>query len=284
MFDQRTIKSPVKFSGIGLHSGKVANVRIVPAEENSGIVIKRIDIAENNEIAAIYSNVTEVLYSTKLSNEHGVFVNTIEHLMAAIFAMKISNLIIEMDAEEMPIMDGSSQGFIFLIECVGIKKQKSARKFAKILNKIEIEKSEYRKVSVEPNDSFAVNFVVKNDSMPLINGEYFFDATFQSFINDISLARTYCNFQEIEKLKSMNLAQGGSLQNAIVVNNNEVLNEGGLNYANEFARHKILDLIGDVALSEYYIIGKFDAVNSGHELNNVLMKKIFENPENYEIL
>lgn len=282
---QRTINKDVTISGVGLHSGKIANVKLMPAKENSGITFVRSDIAKNNEIKANFVNVSEVLYSTKLSNESGASVSTIEHLMAALWAMKITNLTIEIDSEETPIMSGSAQDFIFLIECVGWKKQNAPRKVIKIIKDVSIE-AENRSILVTQSSDFKATFKITNAPSIISDNEqeYTFDVSKQSFINDISLARTFCRFEDIEKLKSMNLAKGGSLENAVVIKENSVLNENGLNYQNECVRHKILDLVGDISLCDYYIQGHFIALNSGHELNNKLMRKIFSDPTNYIIL
>ncbi|QED23128.1 UDP-3-O-acyl-N-acetylglucosamine deacetylase [Candidatus Deianiraea vastatrix] len=285
MFNQRTVQKEIRFSGVGLHSGKIANVSLLPAEIDSGITIRRKDITnKNNEIKANFANVSEVFYSTKLQNEYGVCVNTVEHLMAAIWAMKISNLIIEIDAEEMPILDGCAQGFTFLIEAIGIKKQEKIRKTAKIIKEVEIAYDDGRLVKVAPCSDFIASFNLKSEFGGICAGSHTFEFSRHSFINDISLARTYCQISEVETLKSKGLAAGGSLDNALVLDGNKVLNKNGANYQDECVRHKIMDLIGDIALCDYFILGHFTGNNSGHELNNKLMRKIFSDEANFVIL
>jgi len=286
MFSQRTVAREVKFSGVGLHSNKMSNIKLLPSEIDSGIIIKRVDIKDkNNVIKADFTNVSEVLYSTKLSNDDGVEVSTIEHLMAAIWAMKISNLIIEIDSTEIPILDGCSQGFIFLLESIGIVKQDKIRPTIKVTKEISINYQDGRSIFVIPADNLIATFSLKNEFEIISNGSgYTYNDAKQSFMNDISLARTYCHLSDVEKLQSMGLAMGGDLTNALVVDGNKVLNPEGLNYQNEFVRHKILDLIGDIALCKYYIAGHFIGHNSGHEMNNKLMRKIFEDEENYVII
>ncbi len=285
MFEHRTLARVIKFSGIGLHSGKIANVRLVPSDIGTGIRAIRTDILDrNNEIKLDYTNVSIATYSTKISNEFGACVNTVEHLMAAIWAMKISNLTIEIDAEEMPIMNGSAQEFVFLLEAAGVLKQGAVRAIAKINRKICVNYDDGREISVEPADNFIATFHLNDLAKIIASGSgYTFNDAKQSFINDISLARTYCKMSDVEKLKAAGLAGGGGLHNAIVVDGETVLNSGGLHYNNEFVRHKILDLIGDFALCDYYIAGHFTGKNSGHEMNNKLMREIFAASENFTI-
>lgn len=286
MFEQRTISKNIKFSGFGVHSGKDVNVELIPSDVDTGITIMRTDINDKDNVIPVhYENVTEVAYSTKIANKNGIFVNTIEHCMAAIWAMKISNLIIKIDTEEMPIMDGSAQNFVFLLEAIGITKQKTMRKIAKIKQEVKIEYEDGRSISVAPAENFMATFFLESNSDIISNGSgYTFNDVKQSFINDISLARTFCKLQDVEKIKSLGMAKGGSLNNALVIDGNKVLNDGGLRYQNECVRHKILDLIGDCSLSEYYIAGHFTGYNSGHEINNKLMRKIFSSSENYDII
>ena len=285
MFEQRTVTKDISFSGIGLHSGKIANVTLKPGDVNTGICLVRTDVLDKNNIIQLeYFNVSEVRYSTQISNNDGVFINTVEHLMAAIWAMKISNLIIEIDSEELPIMNGSSKNFIFMLEAIGVKKQQLAHQVAKINRKISIKYEDGRSIEVEPAENFIATFYLSDSNKVIDKSHYTFDESKQSFINDISLARTYCKLQDVNMLKSMGLAAGGGLHNAIVVDSDSVLNDGGLNYTNEFVRHKILDLIGDIALCKYRIAGHFVGHNSGHEMNNKLMREIFSNAENYTII
>lgn len=271
MFDNRTIVNNISFSGVGLHTGKLANVIIKNAASNNGIKFIRKD-CNNSIIDASYANVTKTNYGTTITNKEGISVSTIEHIMSALWCMKISNAIIEIDAQEMPIMDGSAHNFIFLLESSGIKKQDGKKNIRYINRAIEILDTNQRFIKAKPSNELIINFTYNAE-------KYVFNASKDSFINDISLARTFCNIQDIEKIKSTGIANGGGLHNACVFDENKPINQDGARYINERVRHKILDFLGDISLTDEYICGEFSCYNSGHEMNNKLMYEIFSSSE-----
>ena len=276
MFDiyQKTLSKEVKFKGIGLHSGKASSVNVIPAKEDEGIVFKRIDLKKNNEIKANFKNVTSAKLCTTLENNHGVKVSTVEHLLAALYIVGIDNAIIEIDNEEVPIMDGSSRDFINAFEKNDLVNQTKKRKYLKISSKIELIDGK-RRISIEPNDlSLEVNFQLNYKNK--IIGKQKNTIDFQADnIDEVSSSRTFCLFEDIEKIKKFGLAKGGSLENAVVVDDEKVLNKDGLRNNKEFVNHKILDLAGDFLLSGHRIIGKVNCYQGGHELTNLLLRKIF---------
>lgn len=278
---QRTINKKVSCNGIGLHSGGEVQMTLLPAPENSGIVFKRIDIKDkNNEIKATYSNVSTTNLGTTISNKDGVKVATIEHLMAAIWGCEIDNLIVELNSEEIPIMDGSSAAFIFLIECAGVHGQNSQRKTIEILKKIEIHEGD-KSLTIEPAKEFSVDLHIDFNHPQLGKQKFEFHSNHTSFKNDISRARTFAFEKDIETMRAHNLALGGSLQNAVVIGEKGIVNSDGLRFPDEFARHKMLDFIGDIFLSGGYIIGHFRTVKSGHGINNKLLHQLFSDPTSY---
>ena len=279
-FYQHTIDNIVSFKGIGLHSGKISNVKLVPAKENQGIIFKRTDLKENNIIKANYNNVTSAKLCTTLENSSGSKVSTVEHLLASFYILGIDNVIIEIDNEEVPIMDGSSKDFIKMLNKTGLKKLDKRKKFLKILKRIELEDGD-RKISIEPsNFDFEVNFEL-NYSNKIIGKQKNNINFFNSNLEDIYSSRTFCLFQDIEKIKKSGLAKGGSLENAVVVNDEKVINEEGLRNNKEFVNHKILDLAGDFLLSGYSILGKVDCHQGGHQLSNTFLRKLLKSKEAY---
>ncbi|MDC0903121.1 UDP-3-O-acyl-N-acetylglucosamine deacetylase [Pelagibacteraceae bacterium] len=277
---QHTIDNIVSFKGIGLHSGKISNVKLVPAKENQGIIFKRTDLKENNIIKANYNNVTSAKLCTTLENSSGSKVSTVEHLLASFYILGIDNVIIEIDNEEVPIMDGSSKDFIKMLNKTGLKKLDKRKKFLKILKRIELEDGD-RKISIEPsNFDFEVNFEL-NYSNKIIGKQKNNINFFNSNLEDIYSSRTFCLFQDIEKIKKSGLAKGGSLENAVVVNDEKVINEEGLRNNKEFVNHKILDLAGDFLLSGYSILGKVDCHQGGHQLSNTFLRKLLKSKEAY---
>ena len=276
MYDlyQKTLSKKVKFKGIGLHSGKASSVNVFPAKEDEGIVFKRVDLNKNNEIKANFKNVTSARLCTTLENNHGVKVSTVEHLLAALYIVGIDNAIIEIDNDEVPIMDGSSRDFINAFEKIELVNQTKKRKYLKISSKIELTDGK-RKISIEPNDlSLEVNFQLNYENK--IIGKQKNTINFQvDNLDEVSSSRTFCLFEDIEKIKKFGLAKGGSLENAVVVDDEKVLNKDGLRNDKEFVNHKILDLAGDFLLSGHRIIGKVNCYQGGHELTNLLLRKIF---------
>ena len=280
---QKTLSKPVSFEGIGLHTGKKSFVKVLPAEENSGITFKRTDLENNNLIKANFSNVSSARLCTTLENNYGVKVSTVEHLLAALYISGIDNAIVEIDSEEVPIMDGSSKDFLDVIKNVEKIDQPKKRNYLKIINKIELVDG-IRKISIEPhNSSLEVSFQLNYENK--IIGKQNNTINFQSDnLNEVSSSRTFCLFEDIEKIKKFGLAKGGSLENAVVVDNDKVLNEGGLRNNKEFVNHKILDLAGDFLLSGYRIIGKVFCHQGGHQLTNLFLRKIFASKNVFQII
>ncbi|MFL2882955.1 MAG: UDP-3-O-acyl-N-acetylglucosamine deacetylase [Pelagibacteraceae bacterium] len=279
---QSTISREIKFTGIGLHSGVKSQVRLLPANENTGIVFKRIDLENNNTIKANFKNVSSAKLCTTLSNENGVSVSTVEHLMAAFYITGVDNVMVEINNSEVPIMDGSSKDFIKLIKEKGISKQFSKKKYLKILKKIELNVDD-KIISIEPNNNeLRVNFQLSYNNEIIGNQKNSVGFNDNNLI-DIYSSRTFCLFEDIEKIKKQGYARGGSLENALVVKNNEILNENGLRNKKEFVNHKILDLVGDFLLSGYRILGTVNCFQGGHHLSNIFLKEVFKDSTNFEL-
>ena len=265
-----------------MHKGKNAKMRILPSEPNSGIVFKRIDLRKDNLISANFFNVSDATLCTTLTNEANVKVSTVEHLMAAFYGMGVDNALVEIDQEEIPIMDGSSKTFVEAIKEAGLRNSSTPIKIIKILDKVEI-KYNNKYISIEPtNTTLEIDFEIKFNN-ELIGTQKNSISVYENNLNDIFNSRTFCLYEDVEKLKSMNLAQGGSLKNAIVVKGNMILNEEKLRNKKEFVNHKILDCMGDLFLSGYKIIGKVVCSQGGHRLTNELLRKVFMNNENFSI-
>ena len=281
---QQTLKNSINFKGVGLHSGKLCELRIIPAQEDVGIVFKRIDLNKNNIIKANYKNVFSAKLCTSLKNDKGTKVSTVEHLLAALYVTGIDNAIIEMDNEEVPIMDGSAKNFVEEINKVELIKLNKKRKYLKILNKIEFEDNE-RLISISPNEnSFEVGFQLNYENKIIGKQKNLVNFS-KDNLDDICNSRTFCLFEDIEKIKKLGLAKGGSLENAVVVGEKEVLNPEGLRNKKEFVNHKILDLVGDFVLSGYRILGKVNCYQGGHQLSNLFLNELLENNiSNFEIL
>ncbi len=270
---QKSILQPVSFTGIGLHSGRTSKVTIFPGEEDRGIIFKRVDLKQNNLVEANYLNVSSAKLCTTLENNFGVKVSTVEHLLAALYIVGIDNAIIEIDNEEVPIMDGSAKDFLDVLNKVEIKSLAKKRKYLKILNKVELLDGE-RNISIEPSNlTFEVDFQLNYEN-PII-GKQRNSVSFQTDdLDDIYKSRTFCLYEDIEKIKKIGLAKGGSLENAVVVDQEKVLNDGGLRNKKEFVNHKILDLAGDFLLSGYRILGSVKCYQGGHELTNKFLRKL----------
>ena len=280
---QKTIKNNISFSGIGLHSGLLVNINIKPADPNSGIIFKRIDIKKNNIVIPNFDFVSNTSLNTTISNEYGVKVSTIEHLMGALFGLGIDNAIIEIDNEEVPILDGSAKIFIEKIISTGFKVSDTPIKIIKILKKINyIENSKY--ISIEPSTlNLNIDFELRYTN-ELIGNQRNTVKVFEDDLTDIFNSRTFCLFEDIELIKKNGLAKGGSLENAIVVKGNKILNDEGLRNEKEFVNHKILDCIGDLYTSGFRIIANVKCSQGGHYLTNQLLKKVFENKDNFAII
>ena len=280
---QQTINKSVKFEGIGLHSGKISNIKLLPALENQGIIFKRVDINEKNIIKADYKNVTSARLCTTLQNHSGIKVSTVEHLLAAFYISGIDNIIVEIDNEEVPIMDGSSYDFIKILKKAGTTQQKSKRKFLKILSEVDLE-DEGRRISIEPVDlTFEVKFQLNYSNNIIGQQENSINFSYDN-LKDVYSSRTFCLFKDIEKIKKSGLAKGGSLDNAVVVDEDRVINKDGLRNEKEFVNHKILDLAGDFLLSGYRIFGKVSCHQGGHQLSNIFLRKLLKSKSSYTII
>jgi UDP-3-O-[3-hydroxymyristoyl] N-acetylglucosamine deacetylase len=279
---QKTISNPISFEGIGLHSGKNSKVTIIPGEVNQGIIFKRTDLQSKNLVKANYKNVTSAKLCTTLENNDGVKISTVEHLLAALYITGIDNVIIEIDNEEVPIMDGSAKFFLNLIQNSQIKRTNEKIKYIKILEKVELIDGS-RSISIEPNDNFEVDFQL-NYQNKIIDKQRNVINFQKDDLNDVVEARTFCLYEDIEKIKKLGLAKGGSLDNAVVVQGDKVLNIEGLRNQKEFVNHKILDLAGDFLLSGYRILGKIECHQGGHELSNMFLRKLLKFTNNYSII
>ena len=280
--NQKTLVSPVKFSGIGLHSGQKSEITINPAKENEGIIFKRIDLKENNIIEANFKNVSSAKLCTTLENKHGAKVSTVEHLLAALYITGIDNAFVEINCEEVPIMDGSSKDFLTVLSETNLINQTKKRKYLKISNKIELVDGE-KKISIEPHNSLEVDFQLKYENKIIGKQKNIIDFQ-KDDLKDVSSSRTFCLFEDIEKIKKNGLAKGGSLENAVVVNKDKILNDGGLRNDKEFVNHKILDLSGDFILSGHRILGKVICYQGGHELTSLFLSKIFNTAESFKFI
>ena len=280
---QKTIKSEVSFNGIALHSGVNVNVSIKPAEPNFGIVFKRVDLNNNNLVYPNFMNVTNTSLNTTVANEFGVKISTIEHLMGALFGLGIDNALIEIDNEEVPILDGSAKIFIEKILSVGFQTSNFPIKIIKINKEISFYDGE-RFILIKPSTlNLEIDFQLKYKNK-VIGDQKNKVKVYEDDLSDVYNSRTFCLFEDIEEIKKKGLAKGGSLENAIVVKGNEILNEDGLRNKKEFVNHKILDCMGDLYLTGYKVIGKIVCSQGGHKLTNQLLRKVFEDKSNFSIV
>ncbi len=277
---QRTINKPIEIVGIGLHKGVPVTMRLEPLESDMGIIFYRSD--EAISIPLKIENVVDTKMATVIGKD-GIVVSTIEHLLSAVYAYGIDNLRVVLDNDEVPILDGSSSGYCMLIEEAGIKELKASKKVIKIKKEVEIVDG-FKKVSLKPSSRIVYDFSIDFKHPVIGEQDYHFDFSIEEYKENVSKARTFGFLHEVQYLRSIGLAQGGSLENAIVLDNHKILNPEGLRYDNEFVRHKILDAIGDMALLGYTIIGEYDAHAGSHHLNHLLTKKLLESEENYEII
>ena len=283
LLNQKTIKNPVSFSGIGLHSGKPAKISVKPSSPDSGIVFKRIDLKNNNLIHPNFMNVSSTALNTTISNSNGVKVSTIEHLMGALFGIGIDNALIEIDNEEVPILDGSAKVFIEKILTAGLELSNKPIKIIKINKKIEFKNGD-KFISIEPSKlSLDIDFELKYQNKIIGNQRNKINV-YENDLTEVFNSRTFCLYEDIEAIKKKGLAKGGSLENAIVVKSDSVLNPEGLRNAKEFVNHKILDCIGDLYTTGYRIIASVNCSQGGHYLTNSLLKKVFENKDNFSII
>ncbi len=282
ILQQNTINNPIELEGISLHKGKMSKIKILPSGPNTGIIFKRVDLKTNNLIEANFHNVSDATLCTTITNNYGASVSTIEHLMAALYGKNVDNAIIEINNDEVPILDGSSRIFIDAIEKSGLKQSENAIKIIKILKKVEI-KNGNKKISIEPsNTSLEIDFEIEFNN-PVIGRQRNSINIYESDLEDIYNSRTFCLYEDIEKLRNINLAKGGSLDNAIVVKDDKVLNKSGLRNKKEFVNHKILDCMGDLYLSGHKIVAKIICSQGGHKLTNQLLRKVFNDNTNFSI-
>lgn len=282
---QKTINSKVSCNGVGLHCGTDVKITLHPAPCDTGIVFRRTDLEDGkNSVKAHYKNVTTTNLGTTLANEFGAKVSTIEHLVAAIWGCGIDNIFIDIDAPEVPIMDGSSEPFVFLLECAGITIQEKARHIIEVMRTVTIEEPDGKKIEVKPASEFSVSLHIDFDHKQIQKQSFDYKTTFASFKNDLCRARTFGFKHEIEQMHAMGLAKGGSLKNAILVSDEGIVNEEGLRYEDEFVRHKTLDFIGDIYLAGYYISGQFIGTKTGHGINNRLLHKLLNDEAAWRLI
>ncbi len=280
---QKTIKNVVSFSGIALHSGLNVNINIKPAKPNFGIVFKRVDLKNNNLVYPNFNNVTNTSLNTTIENEFGAKVSTIEHLMGALFGLGIDNALIEIDNQEVPILDGSAKIFIEEILSAGIDISDYPIKVIKINKEIKFSDGN-RFISIKPSTlSLDIDYELKYENK-IIGNQKNKIKVYEEDLTDIFNSRTYCLFEDIEKIKKNGLAKGGSLENAVVVKDKEIMNPEGLRNNKEFVNHKILDCIGDLYTTGYRIVASVICSQGGHYLTNQLLRKVFKNKENFSIL
>ena len=283
VLNQKTLNDIIEIDGVGLHSGKIAHMKIHPAGPNTGIMFKRIDLKKDNYIIPSVFNVSNATLCTTISNEQGIKVSTIEHLMGALFGMNIDNALIEIDTEEVPILDGSAKLFVDKIKLAGIKLSETPIKIIKIENKVNFQDGK-KSISIEPSKiSLDIDFEINYENS-LIGKQRNLVKVYETDLTEVYNSRTFCLFEDIAKLKEMNLGKGGSLDNAIVVKDDAVLNPGGLRNEKEFVNHKILDCMGDLYLSGFKIIGKVVCSQGGHKLTNQLLRKVFDDKNNFSII
>jgi len=278
---QRTIAKPIEIVGIGLHKGVPVKMRLEPLGSNEGIIFYRSDVALT--IPLKIENVVDTKMATVIG-KNGVVISTIEHLLSAVYAYGIDNLRVVLDNDEVPVLDGSSSGYCMLIDEVGIKELSESKKVIKVKKAVEVKTEDGKRVSLKPSNHIIYDFSIDFENPVIGEQNYHFDYSINEYKENISKARTFGFLHEVQYLRSIGLAQGGSLENAIVVDGEKILNPEGLRYDNEFVRHKILDAIGDMSLLGYTLIGEYDAHAGSHHLNHLLTKKLYESEENYEIL
>ena len=285
MLVQRTLTNPISATGVGLHSGRQIKLNLFPADEDTGIIFRRIDLNPQVEIKAIVDNVGATTLATTLV-EGETQIATIEHLMSAFAGLGIDNVIVEVDDMEVPIMDGSASPFVFLIQSAGIKQQSKPKKFIKIKEEIKVETPDGAYAKLAPYNGFKVTYalVYDNEKQKKYNSTSTVDFNSTTFLKEISRARTYGFVSDIDYMKKNKLALGGSEKNAVVIGEDEILNEEGLRSSEELVKHKILDVIGDLYLLQYNIVAEFEGYKSGHSLNNLLLNRLLELPDAWEVI
>ena len=278
---QRTIQKPVEIVGVGLHKGVPVKMKLEPLDENMGIVFYRSDAGVT--IPLEINNVVDTKMATVIGKGE-VVISTIEHLLSAVYAYGIDNLRVIVDNDEVPVLDGSSSGYCMLIEEAGIKEQEASKKALKIKKEVEVTTPEGKRVCLKPSTHIVYDFEIDFEHPVIGKQNFHFDYSISEYKESISRARTFGFLHEVQYLRSIGLAKGGSMENAIVLDQTKVLNPEGLRFDDEFVRHKILDAIGDMALLGYTLVGEYDAVAGSHHLNHLLTKEVFKSEENYEII
>ena len=283
VLNQKTIKRIAKFNGVGLHSGKKVFMTLFPAPPNTGIIFRRSDLNSNNLVYPNVFNVSSASYCTKLTNEYGTRVSTVEHLMAALYGLGIDNLLVDLNSEELPIMDGSAKNFVENLEDVGFKISDLPIRIIKINKKVTYLDGE-KFITFEPNKiSLEIDFEIKYQQNSILNQRNKKNIYIDD-LNEMYNSRTFCLFEDIEKLKKIGLAKGGSLDNAIVLKGNEILNSEKLRNPKEFVNHKILDCLGDIYLAGYRMVGKITSSQGGHNVTNQGLRELLSNNENFSII
>ena len=280
---QSTVANKISLSGIGIHTGKMVKINILPNSPNSGIIFKRTDLKKNNIVVPNFENVSNATLCTTISNPFGVKISTIEHLMAAFYGLGIDNVMVETDSQEIPILDGSAKEFVDKLKEVGTKKSDVPIKLIKINNYVEIDEAG-KFISIDKsNTTLEIEFEIKYNNS-IIKKQKNKINVFEDKLDEIFNSRTFCLYEDIEKLKKLGLGKGGSLENAIVVKDDKILNKDGLRNKNEFVNHKILDCIGDLYLAGYRLIGSLKCKHGGHNLTNKLLRKVFSDTRNYSLI
>ncbi len=284
MLRQRTVKNSIRASGVGLHTGAKIYLTLKPGPVDSGIIFRRTDLDPPVELPARALMVKDTSMATSLV-QGDVRLSTVEHLMSALAGLGIDNAVVEVTAAEIPIMDGSAGPFVFLIQAAGIIEQDAPKRFARIKRRVEVRDGD-KIAAFEPYDGFKLCFTIDFDQPAFLDEHKYAEVDFSttSYVKEVSRARTFGFMRDIEYLRSKNLALGGSMENAIVVDDKGVMNEEGLRYKDEFVRHKMLDAIGDLYLLGYGILGEYQGYKSGHGLNNQLLRELLEQPEAWEIV
>ena len=283
VLSQSTIAKKVSFSGVGIHTGNKVKMNVLPSTPNTGIVFKRTDLKQNNIVIPNFENVSEATLCTTVSNQFGVKVSTIEHLMAAFLGLGIDNVVVELDSQEVPILDGSARDFVKILKDTGLKNSDVPIKLIKINNHVELEDGD-KYISIDKsNTTLEIEFEI-NYQNKVIKKQKNKISVFEDNLDDIFNSRTFCLYEDIEKLQKIGLGKGGSLENAIVVKDDKILNENGLRNKNEFVNHKILDCMGDLYLVGYRIIGSLKCTHGGHSLTNKLLRKVFNDTRNYSLI
>ena len=282
ILNQKTILNPISFVGIGLHSGKDVEMKILPSEPNTGIIFKRVDLKSNNIVIPNIFNVSKATLCTTIENNYGVKVSTIEHLMGAMYGLGIDNATIEINSEEVPILDGSAKKFVELFLSTGFKTSDVPIKIIKIEKEVNLQEG-IKTISINKSKvSLDIDFEIKYNN-PIISNQRNVISVYQDDLSKIYTSRTFCLYEDIDLIRSQGLAKGGSLENAIVVKENKILNENGLRYRDEFVSHKILDCLGDLMLSGHRIFGRIKTSQGGHQLTNNLLKEFLSDQSNWKL-